>query len=474
MKVKINIQVLSVWIILAFMGLYIIFIKPQLTAELDACYNALTATYFFISLVIAWIISRSDFDIFEPIVMLLALYMAIFVYRPIVDIINNDYYTFGVNPMNGCVKSCIIICVSVLAFCVGYYNYFKVGSRIIPDSHENQGEKVYDELSELEKHHITKIALYIWIVSAALSILNLIISGKSIAYIFSLGTNGLVADDSTSSGIAALTYFAYSMLAPWLYICICSKSRLLKIITTVTMLCIFIVRGTRIVLLIMITAPILYYYNSRKKRPKLVAVLIGCVLVLMFMSVMQMMRYGIRTGAGVETGVASEGLFTNVFDSDLTTYKQFYAIVAAYPSTYEFTFGRAMILQTILTMIPRAIWPGKPEAVITSVITNAVNETAAISGMASPGIGEYYFEFGVIGCVVCMFILGVIFHKWKMLYVNNPSLKSCIEYGVLYGLIFQIITRTSTASCVYQYLFSVIPILIICNSAKKFEERISS
>ena len=80
--------------------------------------------------------------------------------------------------------------------------------------------------------------------------------------------------------------------------------------------------------------------------------------------------------------------------------------------------------------------------------------------MASPGIGEYYFEFGVCGCIGFMFLLGCLFKKWNRL-KRYGNIESTIMFSTLYGLMFQLIIRTSTASCVYQYLFTVLPIFFI-------------
>lgn len=444
-------------IIFFIYGFYMIIAMPNsLSKELAGGYISILITYTVFAVISLYVCNRSDFDIFEPIVILLIMYFGIFVYRPMQDIINNDYFTFGENVMGGCIRANVVVSVSIISLCAGYYKKYSWGGSKNKRCSEDDSCKII----ETSRTDIVLIAQIIWWISTAFLLLYLITSGKNLAYIFSLGKSGLASDDTTS-GSAALTFFAYSMLAPWMYICVYGKSKGYKILLTLLMAIIYVVRGTRIVLLIMISAPILYYYTIRKKRPKMKVILIGVVLILFFMSFMQFVRHGLRTGTSTDFTEFSSSAFSNVFDADLTTYKQFYAIVEKYPAQYEYTFGKAMIVQTLVTMIPRAVWPNKPGVVIEEVIANAVNTRAASAGMASPGIGEYYFEFGIIGCIVCMFILGMIFRKCKEILEKSNTIDNAIRYSVLYGLVFQLIIRTSTASCVYQYLFTILPIYLI-------------
>ena len=453
---KIKKRVLGTSFVLMFGLIYFLFTMPEnLSESMTMNYCSILMTYIVLSGGVIYTINRFDFDIFEPILILLVMFMAIFVLRPIQDIVNNDFLTFGVNPMGACVKSNIIVCVSVIAFYIGYYRYFKVSRKLMPDTFEID----VDSIHEISSDYVF-IALVIWTASFLLSLVYLLTSGKSLSYILSFGSNGFISDDASAGGAAALSFFNFSMIPAWLYIVTCGKNKIFKIFITTLMLAVFIVRGTRIVLVVMLSSLVLYYYISRQKRPKIKTIFICLIVMLVFMSVMQASRGSLRTGGEFDIEAYKEVAVTNVFDADLTTYKQFYCIVNTYPSKVDYTMGAAIILQTLITIIPRSIWPGKPEPVIYDVIINSVNERAARSGMASPGIGEYYFEFGVLGCIVCMFILGCLFKRWKRL-LWNKDIHSIIRYSVLYGLAFQLIIRTSTPSCVYQYIFSVLPIFAI-------------
>lgn len=429
-----------------------------LSKELAECYWSILGTFTVISTVFIYALSRYDFVVFEPVMLFIIMYFGIFVFRPLSDIKNGDYYTFGVNPMNGGVKANFVVCLSVISFFMGYYKSFTVKGRQYTNAIYYKEE--LETNTEINVQALLSKAYVVWTISFVVSVINLLLSGKNLIYIFSFGNGGFISDDATAGGIAALSFFSYSMIAPWLYICIYEKKKSLMVLLSFLMICVYVVRGTRIVLLVMLSAPILYHYISQRKKPKLKTVVCGVFILLLIMSFMQATRNGLRTGTDIKIDDFSSIAITNVFDADLTTYKQFYCIVEKYPSQYNYTLGRAMILQTLTTIIPRSLWSSKPEPVVTEIIKNAVNQRAADSGMASPGIGEYYFEFGIIGCIVCMFLLGCLFKRWNKLR-SYENIESWIMYCTLYGLIFQLIIRTSTASCVYQYFFTIFPIYFI-------------
>ena len=446
MKNNISRRVAIVFLILFIILLFFVVRWPSdanLSNVLGQSYLSLLLLYVFMSIVIIKEIGREKFDIFEPSIILYIAYLLIFCIRPIIDIINDDYYSLSNdNPLDSCCISCILVGLSVVAFMIG---------KKIPRYMRNKKQIVHFE------GKITT-AWIIWIVSFSLSVINLVLSGKSLSYIFSFGQNGITEDVALSSSSALLTFFSYSMLAPWVFICFNGKNRIVKIIITILMTSLLFIRGTRIALLAMATSGILFYYLKKRKRPKPITILFAIIGAILILSFVQQSRNATKYGRTIE--VSKDTSISNIFDSDLTTYKEFYLIVGAYPKKYNYTMGESIFGQTVTTLIPRFIWKNKPKALITNVIYNAAGSKEADAGRAAPGLAEYYFEFGIVGCLVFMMALGIIFSNWnKLLYENSEY--AFLKYAIIYALIIQIIIRTSTTFCVYQYLFSVIPILLI-------------
>ena len=85
-----------------------------------------------------------------------------------------------------------------------------------------------------------------------------------------------------------------------------------------------------------------------------------------------------------------------------------------------------------------------------------------INGVAYPNLGEYYVEFGVVGIIVCMFILGLFCRYARNLYVKRQGLSlSLVLYSLVYGALFQIIIRGYMPQNFTMMLFLLAPVILI-------------
>lgn len=121
-----------------------------------------------------------------------------------------------------------------------------------------------------------------------------------------------------------------------------------------------------------------------------------------------------------------------------------------------------MILYSLILLIPRAIWPGKPLPQIYDIVGATYGNQAVINGVAYPNLGEYYVEFGVVGIIVCMFILGLFCRYARNLYVKRQGLSlSLVLYSLVYGALFQIIIRGYMPQNFTMMLFLLAPVILI-------------
>jgi oligosaccharide repeat unit polymerase len=109
--------------------------------------------------------------------------------------------------------------------------------------------------------------------------------------------------------------------------------------------------------------------------------------------------------------------------------------------------------------IPRLIWKNKPQPITRKVITASVSGYASWAGTAYPYIGEYYHEFGIIGVIVFMYLLGRFSARLKEL-MYKKDLHSLVCYVSLYPLLFQVLIRGYTPSNFYMILMVFLPVLI--------------
>lgn len=394
--------------------------------------------------------------IFEPILMVTALYFCIFIYRPIIDILNGDVLTFGVDTFEGCQRGCMVFLLSYFAFVLGYIS---THSFTIPESTSLDN----NYFSQLNTGKILLMSLILWLFSYLSVLLYVILQGKSLNYILSFGLIGTVNDTMYNTNMKFLTQFAYIAIIPWFLICKYSRNIIFKVVVTVLTVNLFLIRGTRIYLLAIVLVPLIYHYATKGKTPKLRAVVIILFALLLGLSIIQFTRHGIRHGDGLDSlSSYSLDLIFNVFDSDFTTYKQFYGIVSTYPSKYPYTLGQQMFVGSITQFIPRALWPDKPVEVIAIVLKNSVNEWAVKSGVAFANIGEYYFEFGILGCVFFQFLLGKIYRKTCNLYAKKGAdVIDVVTYAALYTVMFNTIIRCNTCTALLALLFTIFPVWVI-------------
>ena len=132
------------------------------------------------------------------------------------------------------------------------------------------------------------------------------------------------------------------------------------------------------------------------------------------------------------------------------------------PNELEYQYGMASIVSVITMIIPRKIWPGKP---ISPIITNLhmfCGELAAKSGYAMPNISEYYLDFGVIGCIVMLFIFGQVLQKLKDLYrYKSYDRHGLILYSVMFPALLQVMLRGYSPSYMYLLFFYSFPVIIM-------------
>ena len=191
---------------------------------------------------------------------------------------------------------------------------------------------------------------------------------------------------------------------------------------------------------------------------------IAVIGALLFISIMGFMRHGLRTGSVTDWSSFSIDDILYALETNFNIYKPFYGLVTHYPSQYAYTLGGSMIYDTITHFIPRAIWPGKPLAIYSTMAIAMKNSTNAFTldhaAMAWPNLGEYYMEFGIIGSVLIMFWFGRALKKSIRLY-ESTTIDDIILYAVFYGFTMQIITRGYTPTIVGLLIFLYLPAIVI-------------
>ena len=260
------------------------------------------------------------------------------------------------------------------------------------------------------------------------------------------------------------------MIIPWIYICKFDKNKLIKLFTTIIMFTIFLIGGSRYIIVISILAYIILPYISERKSYPFKKAIVLFLVLLVFCDIVAYTRVGTRAGKSIDfTQISNFVEITDVFDSDLTIYRPFYCVVEKVPAIIPHQMGKGLIGYSIVSFLPRVLFPWKSKFdIMENVIATVMNKTAAKAGLAMPNIGEYYVEFGVIGCIILMWIFGFICKKMKNLYANNKyGINEIILYSVLFPFLMQIVCRGYMAVQLNSLLFITLPYFILKRELKK-------
>lgn len=450
---------------LAFIvAIIIMSFKPEnLSLRLNSCWNNICVVAIIMVIIFSSVVYRER-ELFSPFLMTSVLLFALFVYAPLTCIITNDLNAVGnIDVFDGCLKASWIFISSYIAFSFGYVTKKRF---VLFRKNILQQDKIYENKLLIEKTVAKKsiTAVLIWCICLLITLIYDLSRGVSIIYIFSYGIlGGGGTASSLNSSLAILGNFAYALIVCWLYILCYSKNRMLIVGMAIITGSIYFSRGFRFVMMIMILSPIIYWYIRKNKRPKIINTILAVVGLIILAGLIEASRGAIRAGTGgLNLSYSPIELINRVFLSDFTIFKQFYAMVLHIPRDLGYKFGQEMFWYTLIMAIPRGIWPGKPDFPYKEVLKVSLSEQAVMAGQAWPIIGAFYFEFGILGCIIFMYILGYVFARIAdPLFSKKMSLTYMIGYAVFIPSIMQIICRGCIPQQIYMLLFTYLPILII-------------
>ena len=445
---------ISEFLILNFyilIGLLLIANYPSIgfTQTEVSLYLMLLFAYFIVVGLFVFGMIKFHIYLFEPFTIISVLYIGIFIYRPLQDLYSHSIGYAGVDLTDAGIKATVIFIFGYIAFFSGYFSKKKRRSYI-------------DNILTHSVSSNTSTLFIMWVFFYVLCIISTLSSGFSLRYIFSMGSEGERVINEGNTALLFLSNFATSLLVVWIMIISKSKKLALKILLTALMVVYLVVRNARWLILIMILEPIVYYFTKKKKSPNLVVVVLLGMSALLIFAWMQMNRYNIASGHGMQSFADKGGLSLEIlmspFDSDLTTYTTFYGMTQSYPKDYPYMCGKTFMYVFFL-FVPRAIWKAKPDNPVRDMIEHSLGTLARANGRAVANIGEMYANFGIVGVLLLMFVFGNLTSRLKVLY-EEPNDRRLVIYSMLYPLMFQWVARGNFSGNFYYTLFAFIPFMI--------------
>ena len=183
-------KVIKVLLFLLFIVLYVICVFPSFAESLYVKNYIVNA--FFLILSVAMLVRlylMDDLDIFDPIVIIGLLYIALYFFVPLYDISVGKYTWYGYDLFSYGVKSSCIAFLGYVCFYIVYARCFKFHSK--PYNTQIIRPTICNNIIIRNRSIIILVILLVYFVSLSANIFYLVkVSGNSLLYILTLGMAG--------------------------------------------------------------------------------------------------------------------------------------------------------------------------------------------------------------------------------------------------------------------------------------------
>jgi len=445
-----------------FVSVFCYFMWPSdLSENMNANYLNLIISMFMYQIVITMVFLNRKVDIFEPILLIAILHYFLYVVAPIRSIWADDtIHKAGTDTFGGCIKGTWIAFIVFVCIVLIY---------------EISNQKSFQRLDRTNilnwnSSHVLVLSYILWCVGFMSTLAYLSLRGISLAYIVSLGSSGSFNEDLVDNfGYAFLSVIGNLMFASWMFIYALSRKRLVKgMLFVLTLLCL-IVRGFRIFIVILCLAPIVFRYMKKKMRPSLKTIALVLALNMLIVGIIGWSRVALRTNNLENLDSFSVESIPGDLIGNLDIYKTYYGVVLAVPEHMNYTYGQQMISYTLLMLVPRAIWSSKPQPISRELLGYSLNKYAVVAGSAYPAIGEWYHEFGFIGCCIIAFFCGYLLKRMWVRYRNDDTVSGLISYALIFSSLLQFVIRGYTPTNFWMIISLMVPIWVINYCCAKHE-----
>ena len=394
-------------------------------------------------------IRGNQFDIFEPVFMQSFITFVFFFLIPTSLAYKQDGYVFyGVDYRRMLSVSISVSLIALLGFYAGYYlgkRYLKPKARWILAVDTN---RVVNNLVIYSV--IITFLLVTWIIASGFPIWSLNIFDERSDY----GT----WFNLSQSNIGYL-YSARLAYIPILLLLLAYRRhqypRFLWVMSYIVVTIIYLVMGVRIAPITLLLATLIYVYLQKSIRPKTHSIAFMALFIFVLNGFM-----GIARSPNQDTVITLAENWRTFLEGNSIIYGMS-MVMLVFPRFIPFQNGK-IFLSDLLLPVPRIIWPGKPA----NVLIESIHSFIPVH-YSPPIFGSWYADFGWIGPVILMFLLGYgcayVYIVWK----NNPKNPATrVFLAISLASLLMIYTRVNAV--VFNWIFWVIgPIFFIHIISKK-------
>lgn len=305
--------------------------------------------------------------------------------------------------------------------------------------------------------YITKLGAICFLVSILLSLLYYSLTGRGLMFMLTLGQLGEKDKSQNVTGIYFLMQFIRSAI-PGIMILLAfsNKHRFLIHIGAVILCLVCVSTGSRNLALCVMLAIIVYKYLSAGNRPNMLTIAAGIVLIYLFVGFIGIFRSTIKSGNTIDVSTMDSDSIFSAFMFNVEIFYPFYTLVGYLSrGIIQYHYGLG-IINIPLQFIPHILWKSKPATIGLTSFEAMYGDS--MGGAAYPNIGEFYYEFGLIGAMFGMILFGIFSQKYFVFAKKTKNKISMLEYGIFFGYIMQFICRGHFASWALDFVFMFGPI----------------
>ena len=326
------------------------------------------------------------------------------------------------------------------------------------------GYETEDFLAFLEKKdtqkYIIKYGCYVYLVSMALSLFYYSLTGRGIWFMLTLGQGSERRVGRAGPGIYFLMQFIRSAIPGiMLLIAFSKQSQILVYLGAYILSCVCISTGSRNLAICVVLSFSVYYYLKQSKRPAITTILIAIAILLAFVVFIGLFRRAIKSGADIDVSTVKGDSAFRAFMYNVEIFYPFFTLVGyMWNGSVSCHWGLG-ILNIFIQFIPRALWKSKPATLGLTAFEAMYGDS--MGGAAYPNIGEFYYEFGMIGAIVGMAAFGFFSQEIYRRTLTIKNKLSMIEYAMFFGYLMQFICRGHFASWAIDFVFMYGPIWLL-------------
>ena len=413
-------------------------------------------------------IKHTHTDVFDPFYLVTGLYFLIFVFAPCIWILNGQRFYQGLDILEFLPQGTIAFNLGYFAYALASFSNIRFGTFLKSSQFEAKYGDEYVAYLESPKSrkYITRYAWTVYIISMFLSLLFYRMRGRSLLFMLTFGQGAELLPGVEGIGLYFLMYFIRSAIPSLLLLIAFSdtKRKFVFICAYITA-SVCMSSGSRNLAICVVLSILVYYYLNKGIRPRMITVALGVVFLYLFVTLMGLFRESIKIGEDIQTSqVDLESMF-NAFMYNVNIFYPFYSLVGLTQKGIITSHYGLGILNIFIQFIPRIIWPGKPETIGQTALVAMYGDNRG--GAAYPNIGEFYYETGVIGMVIFMFIFGYIVREAFVRSVKSKNRIVMIMYAILYGAMMQLVCRGHFASWSFELVFMWGPLFWLNSHMKR-------